>query len=87
MTRARAADEHAANMRALASSGALVDVQRGARCAEHDIRLTTVGACGSCAADHHTGEHIGKPCRTCAHCYPTPIPAITHQTHADRTAP
>ena len=87
MTRPSAADEHAANMRALDRPGALVDVPRGARCSEHDVRLTSVGACGSCIANHHAGEHVGKPCRTCTRCYPTPIPAITHQTHADRTAP
>ena len=85
MTRRRAADEHAANMAALATSGALVDVPRGARCAEHDVRLTSVGACVSCVANHHVGEHAGKPCHTCSRCYPAPVPPITHTTYADRS--
>lgn len=86
MTRRRAADEHAENMRALAGSGALVDVPRGARCPEHDVRLTSAGACGSCASDHHVGEHLGAPRRTCSRCYPTPVPPITHQPYAERTS-
>lgn len=86
MTRQRAADEHAANMRALASSGALIDTPRGARCAEHDVRLTSAGACVSCAADHHAGEHLGDSHRTCARCVPTPIAAISHSTYAERSA-
>lgn len=91
MTRARGIDEHRDNLARMRAAGVLVDVPRG-RCETHDLRLTSAGTCGGCHGDHHAGEHgpddDGVPCatRTCGHCYPTPVPAITHQPYAERTS-
>lgn len=91
MTRTRAIDEHTDNLARLRAKGVAVDVPRGP-CEMHGIRLTSAGRCVSCAGDHHAGEHgpdengVPRPKRTCGHCYPTPVPPITHTTYADRSS-
>ncbi|MEV8028473.1 hypothetical protein [Cellulosimicrobium funkei] len=91
MAQTRGIDEHTDNLARLRATGVAVDVPRGP-CETHGIRLTSAGTCVSCAGDHHAGEHgpgadgTPRPKRTCAHCYPTPVPAITHTTYADRSS-
>jgi hypothetical protein len=86
MSQARGIDEHKDNLAQLRATGVLVEVPRGP-CETHGIRLTSAGRCGSCAGDHHADENgVPRPKRTCGHCYPTPVPAITHQPYAERTS-
>ena len=91
MTRTRGIDEHKDNLARVRAAGVLVDVPRG-RCETHDLRLTSAGTCGGCHGDHHAGVHgpdehgVRHPKRTCGHCYPTPVPAITHQPYSERTS-
>lgn len=83
MTRLRAADEHHANMAALAAGeGRLVDVPtRTTWCPIHGNPASPV--CSACAGDHVAGEHHSLPAiPSCPHC--RPIPA-QHTTHADRS--
>lgn len=91
MTRTRGIEVHKDSLARLQASGVLVDVPRG-MCETHGIRLTSAGRCVSCAGDHHAGEHgpgpdgVPSPARTCGHCYPAPVPPITHTTYADRSS-